>query len=320
MTDKPGWLITEGKLNDNDGANLLASIQKSLYSGKHRTTYKYGFLESILANIFSIGDNYELDLKIVNDTFALINWNLVVVHKLPQMSKVITGDQNGLDRAFGEIINANPEADGVYFESLSKLIQNSIRQATYKVFIKYVVGAFYADTEGYLYGFSKKQHKLWFNKKSYDFLNEFRKVIEQLNYFEWVKMVESILKRKNEQANSLATVIENISERNNLNSYRLELMRANPDNVCFYCSTKLKNKIHVDHFIPWSFIKNDYLWNFVLACPYCNTSKSDSIPAERYIKKLIDRNKRLEIEQPNIRHVINIAIKNGIKKGWEPRR
>ena len=39
------------------------------------------------------------------------------------------------------------------------------------------------------------------------------------------------------------------------------------DNTCFYCGCKLSRSAHVDHVIPWAFVKADHLWNFVLACP-----------------------------------------------------
>ena len=55
--------------------------------------------------------------------------------------------------------------------------------------------------------------------------------------------------------------------RNDLSVYQEVLYREFQEKNCFYCGKKLNNKIHVDHFIPWSFIKTDNLWNFVLACP-----------------------------------------------------
>ena len=51
--------------------------------------------------------------------------------------------------------------------------------------------------------------------------------------------------------------------------------------------------MHVDHFIPWSFIKEDKLWNFVLACPACNIRKSNKIPKMEYIKIIQTRNYKL---------------------------
>lgn len=48
--------------------------------------------------------------------------------------------------------------------------------------------------------------------------------------------------------------------------------------------------IHVDHFIPWSFIKDDKLWNFVLSCPKCNEAKNDRLPDEMCLERIIQRN------------------------------
>ena len=52
----------------------------------------------------------------------------------------------------------------------------------------------------------------------------------------------------------------------------------------------MSKNIHVDHFIPWTFVKNDNLWNFVLACPECNLRKSDNLVSHDYITKIQERN------------------------------
>ena len=31
-----------------------------------------------------------------------------------------------------------------------------------------------------------------------------------------------------------------------------------------------KKKYDIDHFIPWSFVKDDKIWNLVLSCAECN--------------------------------------------------
>ena len=51
----------------------------------------------------------------------------------------------------------------------------------------------------------------------------------------------------------------------------------------------------MDHFIPWSFIKEDKLWNFVLACPACNIRKSNKIPDIQYVRLIQNRNDNLRI-------------------------
>lgn len=54
--------------------------------------------------------------------------------------------------------------------------------------------------------------------------------------------------------------------------------------------TKEKQLIHVDHFIPWSYLFEDELWNLVLACRKCNLQKHSSLPPEKYVRLLTSRN------------------------------
>jgi hypothetical protein len=59
---------------------------------------------------------------------------------------------------------------------------------------------------------------------------------------------------------------------------------------CFYCNENLDGvKIHVDHFIPFSYIFENKYWNLVLSCSACNLHKSDSL-AKDFQMELIKRN------------------------------
>ena len=63
---------------------------------------------------------------------------------------------------------------------------------------------------------------------------------------------------------------------------------------CFYCGKKLQKSIHVDHFIPWSFVKDDKIWNLVLSCAECNERKNSKIPVKNYLVKIENRNKKIQ--------------------------
>ncbi|OZE36157.1 MULTISPECIES: HNH endonuclease [unclassified Rhodococcus (in: high G+C Gram-positive bacteria)] len=58
---------------------------------------------------------------------------------------------------------------------------------------------------------------------------------------------------------------------------------------CFYCSTRVGPEAHVDHVLPWSRVGIDGLANLVLACPSCNTSKSQLLPARPHVLRALDR-------------------------------
>ena len=84
----------------------------------------------------------------------------------------------------------------------------------------------------------------------------------------------------------------------------------------------------VDHFIPWSFIKDDNLWNFVLACPTCNSRKSDKLANVEYLDILVKRNESMLIEQfPKMRNYRSVHLRkvydwarfNGYKEVWTPK-
>ena len=79
-------------------------------------------------------------------------------------------------------------------------------------------------------------------------------------------------------------------KRHNLSLYRDILRNEFGAVSCFYCHKKLTDKSQVDHVIPWQMVREDKLWNFVLACPSCNASKNNRIPAKPVIRFVIERN------------------------------
>ena len=83
-----------------------------------------------------------------------------------------------------------------------------------------------------------------------------------------------------------------IPQREDLSIFRQVLYKEFEQQSCFYCGKKL-HEIHVDHFIPWIFIKEDKLWNFVLSCPSCNIKKSNKIPKMNFIIHIQIRNDEL---------------------------
>lgn len=77
-------------------------------------------------------------------------------------------------------------------------------------------------------------------------------------------------------------------------TYMKDMLNGYQEGRCFYCGEMLdQNNIHVDHVIPRTYLAHDKPWNLVLSHEFCNENKSDSLPNEYYIQKLVDRNERL---------------------------
>lgn len=104
------------------------------------------------------------------------------------------------------------------------------------------------------------------------------------------------MKRKNAQLINdvkMFYLLQGDSKRTDV-TYMKDMLNGYQEGRCFYCGEMLdQNHIHVDHVIPRAYIAHDKPWNLVLSHEFCNESKSDSLPSEYYIQKLVDRNERL---------------------------
>ncbi|MBP0010535.1 MAG: hypothetical protein J7526_19065 [Roseofilum sp. Belize Diploria] len=57
---------------------------------------------------------------------------------------------------------------------------------------------------------------------------------------------------------------------------------------CIYSQTRLDpNQISLDHYLPWSFVAHDRLWNLIPTLPSVNSAKSNNLPAPEYFDKFV---------------------------------
>ena len=76
---------------------------------------------------------------------------------------------------------------------------------------------------------------------------------------------------------------------------RIPLTRIGPALIakfgpkCFYCNATAPQvtRFHIDHVLPLSATKLNGLANLVLACPSCNSSKSDHFPAPEHVERAL---------------------------------
>lgn len=282
-----GWNLTEGEyskisLSDSDLSRIFASIFSS--SSKNTTSYKFGFIKSLLDNLYNVDSSLCLSFDTVFSTFAESYWKLILKYNLNQQSgknAKITTILKGLLDSFGydEVIP---------FESLSNEQKLEIIKKVRVECSKYVIGALFEDSLQSLYSFSKKTKIIRFNPAAYQFMCKNKVMLEKVNYFEWSRFLEKVNSKELTQA--ISTKLDESTLRSDLSMYCQILYEEFECHSCFYCGKKLNNKIHVDHFIPWSFVKEDRLYNFVLACPHCNTQKNNKLAPKKFIHDIVERN------------------------------
>lgn len=91
---------------------------------------------------------------------------------------------------------------------------------------------------------------------------------------------------------------------------------------CFYCRTSLDNLlagVHVDHVYPYSLMTSgswlgpdlNGVWNLVVACAPCNLAKSNRIPTETEVRRLIERNEAILASPHPLRRTVSLLLSSG---------
>ncbi len=303
-----GWDLKSGSITEYTVTeDRLWSLFNYVFSdsSRKRNTYKFGLIKALLDNAFngtetSTGVFYTYEEIFAR--FAENYWNLVVKYDLRQMRKDGKSEYSKVETILKTAIDQQQVLAAIEFETIDTETKTSIIKKVTTECKKCVVGALYEDFDGVIYSFDLKEKGLTLNFCVRDFMLKYKAELEKLNYYAWAKFLEQV-----NSDNALIRVIDKLElatpHRDDLSIYREILRKEFEIDTCFYCGRKLGRSIHVDHFIPWSFVKDDKMWNFVLSCPSCNEKKNNKLPSKEFIVQIITRNK-------NIQQIQDVVIQN----------
>ena len=282
----------------------LRSIFSIIYSSRSKktTSYKYALINAILCNLANIDCALSLSFNTVFYTFAESCWNIIVNFKIKPARVEKSAKIYSIIDECSKKLDVN---EAIPFDSLSSDNIKTVVKAVESDAKKYVIGALFGDSQGTFYSFSKKEKVIRLNPVVYQYLLKNKPLIEKVNYLEWTRF----LLEKELDVVSPKNIIDALTlstKRSDLSSFQKILYETFNEHKCFYCGKELKNnEVHVDHFIPWSFIKDDRLWNFVISCPHCNESKSDKLASTELLHRLVKRNEDIISKQPAGNILIN---------------
>lgn len=76
---------------------------------------------------------------------------------------------------------------------------------------------------------------------------------------------------------------------------------------CIYSRQPLQtSNISLDHYLPWSFVAHDQLWNLIPSSPEVNSSKSNNLPSEVYFSEFV-----------KLQHLgLTVSHQNMKRKAW----
>ena len=299
--DKKSGIILSNTVSEDKIWSLFNYVFSNACS--KRNTYKFGLIKAISDNLFNCEwtvSGYKLSFNDLFSKFAENYWNLVVKYGLRQMRPDGKSEYSKIEQIFLDILQKYDVLKELTFSSLTQNDMDWVTRETAKNCKQYVLGALYNDFEGLFYAFDvNHQDYIILNPPVYDFMLRYKPEIEKLNYFAWAKFLETI----NDES-VLIKLLDKLElatpHREDLSIYREILRKEFEENTCFYCGKKLTGVVHVDHFIPWSYVKDDKMWNFVLSCSSCNLKKNNRIPVERFLIKIQNRNSRAKQIQNRI--------------------
>jgi hypothetical protein len=113
-------------------------------------------------------------------------------------------------------------------------------------------------------------------------------IVEGWAFWHWV----NYLQNKNPNAISLVNKLQKPSVRLSLNQqtkYWKTVLKHQELSCVFSSKPITRNDLSLDHFLPWSFIGHDQLWNLIPISKSVNSSKSDNIPSmDKYLDRFIE--------------------------------
>lgn len=83
---------------------------------------------------------------------------------------------------------------------------------------------------------------------------------------------------------------------------------AHKELKCIYSNNKL-DSFELDHFLPWTFVAHNQLWNLIPVSGSANASKSNNLPSLDYYLKTLLMSSLLQFK-PRKKYILKISGKN----------
>lgn len=288
----------------SEQVEFLLNIQRLLQEGSFVATYKHALLLSIADMCVEKGDDSGAKLRISIDDlaekFISYYWRQAIPYQpighehFGAILKQNTGKQ-------AAIITAVARARTEYGSSLLRLKLNSRAWRglqrrvgrTIHVMPLWKLQTIGRQTLEFLYSGDDKQCQYIELKDGICFcFRMFYGLVHELVQGSWLRFVRSI--KDNRPLLGTATDISDFmfgSNRTPLDVYRPILIDYQ-NGHCFYCTKALKDRVDVDHFIPWSRYPVDLGHNFVLSHESCNAQKGDRLAAANHLENWCERSTR----------------------------
>jgi 5-methylcytosine-specific restriction endonuclease McrA len=275
--------------------DFLTKIQRLFNESDFSSTYKYALLISLADLAIELGKDDDSPLELSNrqiaERFIELYWQQTTPYRASEANQSgILFQNNGNQAAIVKAINDFRQQNNCNTSESAK------RSKEYKKLVTAVAATVAKQPINYLQNVGGGVLPFLYESNDSSItlkigvaycLRRFQPLIQQLARNRWTDFIKKNIKN-----------IPILGEKDDLNSFLFETSRKTLTlvckglkelygNKCFYCN-KVTSELEVDHFIPFSLYPRDLMHNFVLACPTCNRSKSDTLAAKVHLDKWIE--------------------------------
>jgi 5-methylcytosine-specific restriction endonuclease McrA len=297
---------------------FLTKIQRLFNESDFSSTYKYALLISLADLAIELGKDDDSPLELGNrqiaERFIELYWQQASPYKISGSNeRGILFQNNGTQAAIVKAISEFRQQNNCNSSQTAK------RSNKYKKLVTAVTSTVAKQPINYLQNvgggalpflYESNTNSITLKSGVAYCLRRFQPLIQQLARSRWADFIKKNAKN-----------IPILGEKDDLNSFLFETSRKTLalvckglkelyGNKCFYCN-KSSSELEVDHFIPFSLYPRDLMHNFVLACPECNRSKSDTLAAKMHL------NKWVELITNNSEAVAKIGEQAGVSSNLE---
>lgn len=142
------------------------------------------------------------------------------------------------------------------------------------------------DTVRPLYRFSEDRRSIEMHPLWMDYLRANFGIIEGWAYWQWLQYMQN----KNPHAPAVSNKLTPPGGRASMPRehivYWRNMLLQRPETSCIYSGSML-NSFSLDHFIPWSFIAHNQLWNLIPTTHNVNSQKSNNLPSLTYLEPFV---------------------------------
>lgn len=137
------------------------------------------------------------------------------------------------------------------------------------------------------YRFDESKSNIYIHPAWAQYLKDNFSIVKSWTYWEFLQYMQ----RRNPNVPAVANKLLPPNERQSLEKeakYWRAIIEVEAV-FCIYSGERITAKnLALDHYIPWSFVVHNQLWNLIPVIPEVNSSKSNRLPAADYLSKFID--------------------------------